>query len=437
MDSLGRHIIAEFYNCSPEKINNVAHIEKSMVDAAEKAGATVINTTFHHFSPFGISGVVVIEQSHLSIHTWPEYQFASIDLFTCGDSINPWVSFDHLKEEFAAEYFSSLELQRGQLHLLNKIDFKTPDVRDNASKMDQRIKCNRNIWFTERDENIALSLRHTGDVLFSKQSKYQKIEIIDTFAYGKTLLLDGMIMTTEHDEFVYHEMITHVPMLTHPDPKKVLIIGGGDGGVAREVLRHDTVEHIDLVEIDGEVIEASKKFLPGLAKSFDDPKVTVHIEDGVEYVKKCSMETYDVVIIDSTDPVGPAEGLFKPDFYRDVYRCLKKDGIMTTQSESPTFNKKVFKEIYQCYREIFGQQNVHCYLAHIPTYPSGTWSFSYCSKNGIHPVYDVEEKRVRSFVDSSDLQYYSFDVHKAAFVLPPFVKKILSQKKQVETATCF
>lgn len=433
MDALGRHIIVEFYNCSPEKINDVLGIEKSMVEAAKKAGATVINSTFHHFSPFGVSGVVVIEESHLSIHTWPEYQFASIDLFTCGDTINPWLSFDYLKEEFAAEYFSSLELQRGALHHLKKIKVKNLPTRDKATacKKPQSITYNRNIWFTERDENIALSLRYTGDLLFSKQSPFQKVEIIDSCAYGKILILDGMIMTTEKDEYVYHEMITHVPLLSHPHPENVLIIGGGDGGAAREVLKHETIQNVDLVEIDEVVIKASKTYLPTIASSFDHPKLNVHIEDGIEYMRNCPDEMYDVVIVDSTDPVGPAEGLFKPEFYKNVFRSLKDKGVMVTQSESPTFNTEVFKELYQCYREIFSYENVHCYLSFIPTYPSGMWSFSFCSKGGIHPIHSFDEKRARIFTDEHALKYYNPEVHKAAFVLPTFVKDMLSLKKTV------
>jgi len=425
----------EFYNCSPEKIDDVMGIEKCMVTAAKKAGATVINSTFHHFSPFGVSGVVVIEQSHLSIHTWPEYRFASIDLFTCGETIDPWISFDYLKEEFAAEYFSSLELQRGQLHHLKKIDVQTPLTRCSTSSDKKRITYNRNIWFTERDENVALSLRHTGDRLFSKQSPYQKVEILETYAYGRVLTLDGMIMTTEKDEYIYHEMIAHVPMLTHPNPERVLIIGGGDGGAAREVLRHKSVKSVDLVEIDEVVIEASRKYLPTIASAFGHPKLHVHIQDGIDYVKQLRDETYDIVIVDSTDPVGPAEGLFKPSFYRDVYRCLKPDGIMVTQSESPTFNPPVFQELYQCYKEIFGRDNVHCYLVFIPTYPSGMWSFSFCSKGSIHPVRDFDRLRAEEFTRSHPLRYYHPDMHVASFVLPTFVKELLEQKPLIKEKT--
>ncbi|MBN2602997.1 MAG: polyamine aminopropyltransferase [Candidatus Thermoplasmatota archaeon] len=428
MEALGRHVIAEFYNCSPDKINDVSHIEKSMVKAAKLAGATIINVTFHHFSPFGISGVVVIEQSHLSIHTWPEYQFASIDLFTCGETINPWISFDHLKEEFGADHISSIELQRGQLHHLTKIPVNTPDVRDYASKKNNQPTYNRNIWFTERNDNIALSLRHSGDVLFSKKSPYQKVEIIDTCAYGKTLTLDGMIMTTEKDEYIYHEMISHVPALTHPDPENILIIGGGDGGVAREILKHESVNQVDMVEIDEVVIEASKKLLPKISSTLNHPKLKIHIEDGIEFVKNSPKNKYDIVIVDSTDPVGPAEGLFKPSFYNDVYKCLRPNGIMVTQSESPEFNTSVFQEIYRCYREIFGKNNVHCYLAFIPTYPSGMWSFSYCSKGSIHPVNDLDFKHASDFVKQHKLRYYNAEIHNSSFILPNFVRELLSDK---------
>ena len=432
MQSLGRHIIVEFYNCSPEKINNVSHIEQSMLKAAELAGATIINSTFHHFSPFGVSGVIVIEESHLAIHTWPEYQFASIDLFTCGDLVDPWISFDHLKDEFEAQHSSSIELQRGQPHLLNKITLNKPDVRDQASKTNQPIRHQRSIWFTERDDNIALSLRHTGDILYHKQSDYQKVEIIDSLAYGKTLILDGMIMTTEKDEYVYHEMIAHVPTLVHPQVEKALIIGGGDGGAARELLKHESIQRIDLVEIDGCVIEASKQFLPDIASSFSDPRVNTIVDDGIAFINHCDPETYDLIIVDSTDPVGPAEGLSTKAFYQQVYRCLTLNGIMVTQSESPTFNTHVFQEIQQCYKEIFGKNNVHPYLAYIPTYPSGMWSFSFCSKNGLHPITDLDKQKAFIFTEKQQLKYYTADIHQAAFVLPKFVQNLINSKKKMK-----
>ncbi|TFG97711.1 MAG: polyamine aminopropyltransferase [Calditrichales bacterium] len=429
MDTLGRHILVEFYDCSSEVLNDVITIEKAMVDAAEKAGATIINSTFHHFSPFGVSGVVVIEESHLAVHTWPEYKYAAVDLFTCGEAVNPWISYNFLKEAFKAENGSSLEMKRGQLSLLEKTDFDIDKHRDEFDEKITKPKFTRNIWFTERNENIAQSFRHTGDPLFRKQSAFQKVEIYDTYQYGKMLTCDGMTMCTETDEHAYHEMISHVPLFTHPNPKKVLVIGGGDGGVVREIVRHESIEKVVMVEIDAVVIEASKIHLPTIASAFDHPKLELHIDDGIKYVTNAPDESFDVVIVDSTDPIGPAEGLFSEKFYRDVYRILTPNGLMVTQSESPRFNVAVFQEIYQTYRKIFDPANVHCYLAFIPIYPSGMWSFSYCAKGDLHPLHNFDQKRYESVRKEHNLQYYSNEVHKGAFALPGFVKELLAAAK--------
>ncbi|MDD4820786.1 MAG: adenosylmethionine decarboxylase, partial [Flavobacteriales bacterium] len=173
MGSLGRHILVEFFGCQPEIMNDVAKIEKAMVDAATKAGATVINSTFHHFSPYGVSGVVVIQESHLAIHTWPEYGYAAVDLFTCGESVDPWISFEYLKNEFQARNYSALEMRRGALALLKQLDFDLDTMREINKKHTNPQMYTRNVWFTDKDENQALSLRHTGEILYDKTSEYQ------------------------------------------------------------------------------------------------------------------------------------------------------------------------------------------------------------------------------------------------------------------------
>jgi len=426
MESLGRHVLVEYYDCSAEILNDVIQIEKAMVDSAEKAGATIINSTFHHFSPFGVSGVVVIEESHLAIHTWPEYRYAAVDLFTCGDSVDPWISYTFLKESFKAGNGSSMEMLRGQLGLLEKIDFDLGQSRDEADQRRRAPRQTRDIWFTERNQNIASSFRHTGDPLFRKQSAFQMVEIYETYEYGRMLTCDGKTMCAETDESAYHEMIVHVAMFTHPDPQRVLVIGGGDGGVVREVVKHKNLQQVVMVEIDEVVVEACKKYLPSISSALDHPKLDLKIADGIRYVTDAHAQSFDVVIIDSTDPVGPAEGLFSAEFYKQVYRILKPDGIMITQSESPRFNVKVFKEIFDCYREIFQPEHVHCFLAYIPIYPSGMWSFSYCSKNGIHPLKNLDRDRLRALFKTADFSYYNEEVHTAAFALPGFVKLILS-----------
>jgi len=425
MAALGRHIIVEYYDCSPNLLNDVTFIESCMEGAAKDAGATILNSTFHHFSPYGVSGVVVIQESHLAIHTWPEYGFASVDLFTCGGTVDPWVAYKVLKEKFEAGHGSAMELSRGEMALLSKKQFDVKSLRDEKSAQDGSPLKTRDVWFTERDEQIALSLKHDAK-LYDHQSDFQKVEIYQTQAYGNMLTLDGMVMTTEKDEYVYHEMITHIPTLTHANPKRALVIGGGDGGTVRELLKHGCFDEVVMVEIDEKVVEASREFLPSIAAALDHPKLDLIIEDGIKYVNEAGDGTFDIVIVDSTDPVGPAEGLFTVAFYKEVYRILTPDGIMVTQSESPRFNQKVFKEIYEVYRSIFGTDQVHCYLAYIPTYPTGMWSFSYSSKGSAHPLNNFDKKKIDAFTEANELQYYNKAIHQSAFALPNFVAKMIN-----------
>lgn len=426
MNSLGRHILVEFHGCSGEILNDVPRIEGSMLKAAKESGATIISSVFHHFSPFGVSGVVVIQESHLAIHTWPEYRYAAVDLFTCGYSVNPWTSYEVLKSEFEAHHGSAIEMNRGQLDLLERSDIDLGDLRDDATQKLVTPRHSRSVWFTDRNENIALSIRHKGDRVFYEKSPYQTVEIFDTFEYGKMLAVDSMVMCSEKDEKAYHEMIIHVPMLTQPEIQDVLVIGGGDGGSVREILRHEQVKSITMVEIDEAVVRASCEFLPSLSSGLDDPKLTLIIGDGIEFVKEAPAESYDLIVVDSSDPVGPAEGLFSKAFYQDVYRCLRPNGLMTAQSESPRFNQRAFVDLNHCLKAIFGPEFVHCYLAFIPTYPTGMWGFSFCSKNGTHPVKDLQSDRAAEFAHSHNLQYYNVGIHQAAFCLPTAIQKMLN-----------
>ncbi|MCG8307918.1 MAG: polyamine aminopropyltransferase [Cytophagales bacterium] len=425
MIALGRHIIAELYSCDIECLNDVTFVEKAMLEAADRAGATVINSTFHHFSPFGVSGVIVIQESHFSIHCWPEYGYASIDIYTCGDTVDPWVAYAYLKDKFSAAHGSTVELNRGQRNLLATASHGPHGNNENRPQKKPAIQSSRNIWFTERNESIALSLKHDGERLYNHTSDYQKIEIYQTEALGKILVLDGNIACAEEDEYVYHEMIAHVPVLAHTHPKKVLVIGGGDGGTVRELVKHKTIESIDLVEIDQFVIEAAQNHLPALSSSLTNERVKISIEDGVNYAALCASESYDVVIIDSDDPGGPSKGLFTERFYRDAFRILRPGGIMVTQSESPRFNRHIFTEVYQCYFRIFGKQNVSCYLMFLPSFPSGMWSFSFCAKGDADPMLFLDRQKADRFSNSHRLKYYNYEVHAASFVLPKFVKDML------------
>jgi spermidine synthase len=254
-----------------------------------------------------------------------------------------------------------------------------------------------------------------SDVLYSKQSQFQKVEVVQTLGHGRMLLNDDLVMITERDEFVYHDMIVHVPLFVHPQPRRVLVIGGGDGGTAREVLRHPVVQKCDMVEIDSLVVEACREFIPQTAVGMQpSARFELFIDDGVRFVKE-TKNKYDVVIVDSTDPIGPAQPLFGPEFYEDIKNCLTEDGIVVSQAESPYYNATTQSKMTSIYSGLFDV--VLYYNFTNLTYPGGLWSFSFCSKK-YHPVRDFNPERVRT--SGLDFQYYNEDIHKAAFALPSF-----------------
>ena len=259
-----------------------------------------------------------------------------------------------------------------------------------------------------------------GKVLVSKQTPFQKLEIFETeSALGRVLTLDDLMMTTEGDEYHYHEMIAHVPMMHHKDPKSVLVIGGGDGGTVREVLKHDTVERVVLCEIDGDVVEECKKYLPTIACQLDNPKVEVLVEDAIEYIKDKENE-FDIVLIDSTDPMGPGEGLFTDEFYNNVKRSLKKGGIVAAQSESPFVNKEEIRKMYTQLKRVF--PIVSTYTSNIPTYPGGYWAWAFCSED-VKPLSYYDERRAADIIKTCKI--YNKDYHMARFALPNYLKELL------------
>ena len=432
MKALGRHILVEFLNCKADVLNDVVQIEKAMVEAAQIAGATVINSTFHHFSPYGVSGVVVIQESHLAIHTWPEYRYAAVDLFTCGDTVDPWVSFEFLKKAFDASY-SALEMNRGSTHIMKK--GTTLQVKPNdAENYDpaKGYKINRNVWFTDKDENQALSLRYTGDVFFDEVSPYQRVRILESCSYGKMLAIDDMVMCTERDEYHYHEMIAHPAVQAFQSVagplKNALVIGGGDGGTIRELFKYNTVDKITMVEIDEAVVRASKQHLPTIATEFGNPKLNLIIGDGIQFIAETQAEQYDIIVVDGSDPAGPAEGLFTKSFYANCMKALKPNGILVTQGESPMFHSKTFVELNHCLKSVFGQNSVHTMLFHSTTYPSGMWSLQMAVKGQYHPTKDEKREQIAANLAGKTLKYYNEDLHSAAFSLPTFVKEMLASK---------
>ncbi len=281
-------------------------------------------------------------------------------------------------------------------------------------------------WFLEdQTDDFGIRIR-IKSILHCEFSDYQEIVVYDTFEFGKMLVLDKATMFTEKNEFVYHEMLGLVPLFAHKKPENILIIGGGDGGVIRECLKNPFVKHIDLVEIDKKVIEVSKKFFPEVAFGLDDKRVKIIPEDGIEFVKRIKLngredEKYDVILVDSTDPIGFAEGLFRRDFYESVAGSLKDDGIFAAQTESPFFNEDLIKDIGGVISKIYDKSSLYC--ANVPIYPGGLWSFTIGSKKYDPKV--INESYKGFDFDRHNFKYYSPEIHAASFVLPNFARDIL------------
>ncbi|MCI8266114.1 MAG: polyamine aminopropyltransferase [Lachnospiraceae bacterium] len=279
------------------------------------------------------------------------------------------------------------------------------------------------LWFTEKHtENVKLSIQ-VDRQLYSSQSEFQRIDIFSSKEFGRFLTLDGYMMLTQKDEFIYHEMMVHVPMAVHPEVRKVLVIGGGDGGTARELIRYPAIEQIDVVEIDEEVVSACRQYLPQTACGFDDERIHLFYEDGLKYVRRYE-DTYDLILVDSTDPFGPGEGLFTKEFYGNCYKALKVEGIMVNQHESPFYpnDAVAMQRAHKRIVESFPISKV--YQAHIPTYPSGHWLFGFASKR-YHPLTDQDAARWKAL--ELRTRYYNEQLHRGAFALPNYVEEMLEK----------
>ena len=274
------------------------------------------------------------------------------------------------------------------------------------------------IWFTEYwTDGVGLTIK--ADEVKKIKSKYQEIVVLDTPQFGKVLILDGLVQTTEKDEFIYHEMLAHPAMIMHPEPKKVLVIGGGDGGTVREVLKHPSVEEVHLCEIDEEVILVSEKYFPTISEKLRDPEVKIFIEDGNAFLEE-KKNYYDVIIMDSSDPVGASEVLFSEEFYKKVKASLKDNGIMVAQTESPMLQEEYFKNAVSQIKKVF--KNVGVYLAYVPTYPSGMWSFTIASDT----VDVLKIENSEKVLMLKNLKYLNEDLYRSLYnSIPQFVKEMI------------
>jgi spermidine synthase len=276
------------------------------------------------------------------------------------------------------------------------------------------------LWFREEhSKGLYIDIKIKKH-LFSEESEYQKLDIFETEDLGRMLTLDGLLMITEKDEFIYHEMITHVPMAVNPDIEKVLVIGAGDGGTVNQLVKYDTIKEIVMVEIDRLVVDKCIEYFPKLTAGLSDPRVNIRYEDGLKFVRS-AQNYYDLIIVDSTDPFGPGEGLFAKEFYGNCFNALSDKGILVNQHESPFYEeyKDIVKLTHDRIKTFFPHSQI--YQAHIPTYPSGYWLFGFASKffNGT----DIKETIWKE--KNIDCKYYNTELHYGSFALPTYVKELL------------
>lgn len=262
------------------------------------------------------------------------------------------------------------------------------------------------------------------EILHESRSGQQHLCLIDNKIFGRMLFLDGVTQVAEADEFIYHEMLAHVPILAHGAARRVLIIGGGDGGMAEEVLKHPTVEAVTMVEIDPSVVDFSRQHLPGISRrAFDDPRLSLVYADGARFVAE-SEQRFDVAIIDSTDPIGPGEVLFTEDFYRNARRVLAEGGILVTQNGVPFLQAEELRQTMATFRRIFAAPA--CYRAAVPSYVGGDMAFGWGSDRPEHLAVPAETLAERYAAAGLETRYYTPELHNAAFVLPAFMRDLVA-----------
>ena len=404
----GLHLIGDLTGCrcDPQLLLDGAGFRAKCLAMVEAAGLTTMDATFHTFEGGGFTGTVVLAESHLAIHTWPERQGLTLDVYVCNYSADNSVKarklFDQIVEHFKPTEAARHEVDRGEHMLMEPLNDSTGFY----------IKASKQIgeW----------------------QTRYQKMQIYETPHYGKLFRLDGFNMTSEKEEFVYHENLIHPALTAHAAPKKVLIIGGGDGGSSEEALKHPSVEQVTMVEIDGDVIEVAKEHFKAVHNGvFDNPKLRVVVDDGMKFVRE-TQEKFDLIALDLNDPMGPAEALYSVEFFQQLRAALAVGGALVLHIGSPVARPERVAELAQRLNGVF--RIVRPYTMYIPLYGS-QWAMAVCSDKLDPKAYTADEIDRR--IDARKLQelkYYNGETHEGVFALPNFVRDLVIQARVKQPA---
>lgn len=398
MNPWGQHLILDFGGCPKLPVSDREHIENWLTELVSVIGMkpygppTIEHFATHSHDAAGFTVMQLIETSNITAHFAENIGKVFIDIFSC-KPFDIDKATEVCQAYFLPKTFRQVELSRGQL---------SPPFHENL-----------------HGETVYQGFE-VRDVLLNTRSDHQRIKVLETTAYGRVLVLDDIVQTTELDEFMYHEMLVHVPMFTHHKPRRVLIIGGGDGGSLREVLKHP-VSHVDMVDIDKQVIEACVELMPGLnnlGTIYQDQRVSLHIADAFDFVKACD-EHYDVIICDTTDPVGVGEVLFTSEFYHALTLRLAAGAVMSLQNGIPFLQPDEARRSISKLRA-FGL-GARCYLTHVPSYYGGPMSLVLASNEGTLLTQQLNKTQSRFTVSQVDCRHYNPEVHVASFALPSWI----------------
>ncbi len=396
----GLHLIGDLTGCrcDPQLLLDGERFRSKCVEMVEAAGLTAVGVSFHQFDGFGFTGCVVLAESHLAIHTWPERQGLTLDVYVCNYSADNSAKarglFDTIVAYFQPAEVARQEIDRGEHLLMEPLSASTGFYIKAAKQIGE--------W----------------------QTKFQKMQIYETPHYGKLFRLDGFNMTSEKEEFVYHENLIHPALTAHAAPKKVLIIGGGDGGSSEEALKHPSVDNVTMVEIDADVITVAKEHFQAVHNGvFDNPKLTVRIDDGMKYVRE-THERYDLIALDLNDPVGPAAALYSMEFFQQLRTALAPGGALTLHLGSPVAQPQRVSDLAQRLNSVF--RIVRVYTMYIPLYGS-LWSMAVCSDKLDPKAFTADEIDRR--IDArkmQELRFYNGETHEGVFALPNFVRDLVT-----------
>jgi spermidine synthase len=426
---VGWQYVVDLHGCASKNLDDLDWVRATMLQAAAHAGASVVGEQFHRFAPQGISGVVVIGESHLAIHIWPERRYAAVDLFTCSSKLRVEAAAAWLAETFGAAQAKIISMERGR----ERIEPAAPRLLSMPEEMPSLLPSAgegpRDDIFIGWDESRGGHWFINERTIVSHRTRYQRAEIMDFAHFGRALVLDGSLQSTERDEYIYHEALVHPAMCLHHLPKRVLILGGGEGATAREVLKHDTVASVVMVDIDRELIALTSEHLQSWHHGcLADPRLRLVTCDGYDFVRS-SDEIFDVIIVDLLDSFegGLSEPLYSEAFFSALKRHLARDGILALQAmECDAANWEDHARLRGYLKQPFGK--TYSYTAFVPSF-CATWGFVFAS-DGIDPrmpaacLIDsvIAQRRL-----SPHLHYYDGATHQGVFALPKDLRNLLDK----------